>query len=220
MKKLAIGCLVVLVVLGLAGSLATFYLYHVVRTKIADSASALAAFKELPELERRVRNKGEYRAPESDLLSRAQVERLASVQAAVRTAMGARFAEIERRYKTLFEKKEATVLDVPEVLAAYRDLAGLWLVGKRAQVDALNAQGFSRAEYRWVRDRVYRALGLPLMSVDVSELIARGMRGEQVEEPGRLEGSVGPSGPIENQKLIEAFKKGLEENAALAIFGL
>jgi hypothetical protein len=135
--------------------------------------------------------------------------------------MGARFADLERRYKTLIEKKEATALDLPELLSAYKDLAGIWIAGKQAQVEALNAQGFSLAEYRSVRDRAYRAVGLPLMSVDVSQIIDKATRGEPVEQPApHFEGSVGPTGPTENQKLIEAHKKKLEDNAALAIFGL
>jgi hypothetical protein len=220
-KKVAIGCLIVLAVLGVAGGIGSYYVYRTVKAKFGDTLTQLAALSKAPELERQVRNTAEYTPPADGVLAAAQVERFVAVQTAVRTQMGARFADLERRYKTLIEKKEATALDLPELLSAYKDLAGIWIAGKQAQVEALNAQGFSLAEYRSVRDRAYRAVGLPLMSVDVSQIIDKAMRGEPVEQPApHFEGSVGPTGPTENQKIIEAHKKKLEDNAALAIFGL
>jgi hypothetical protein len=220
-KKVVIGCLVVLVVLGVAGGIGAWFVYRTVKAKFGDTLTQLAALSKAPEIERQVRNTSEYAPPADGVLAPSQVERFVAVQTAVRTKLGARFAELERRYKTLLDKKEATALDLPELLSAYRDLAGIWLEGKRTQVEALNAQGFSLAEYRSVRDRAYRALGLPLMSVDVSQIIDKAMRGEPVEQPPtHVEGSVGPTGPAENQKIIEQHKKTLEENAALAIFGL
>ncbi len=221
MKKFAIGCLIVLVVLGVAGGIGSYYVYRTVKAKFGDTLTQLAALSKAPELERQVRNTRDYAPPADGVLAPAQVERFVAVQTAVRTQMGARFADLERRYKTLMEKKEATAFDLPELVSAYKDLAGVWIAGKQAQVEALNAQGFSLAEYRSVRDRTYRAVGLPLMSVDVSQIIDKAMRGEPVEQSApHVEGSIGPSGPVANQKIIEAHKKQLEDNAALAIFGL
>ena len=220
-KKVAIGCLVVLVVLGVAGGIGSYFVYRTIKATFGDTLTQLAALSKTPEIERQVRNTTGYAPPADGVLSPAQVERFVAVQAAVRTQMGARFAELEKRYKTLIDKKEATALDLPELLSAYKDLAGVWLAGKQAQVDALNAQRFSLEEYRSVRDRTYRALGIPLMSVDISQIIDKAMRGESVEQPPtHFEGSVGPTGPDANQKLIEQHKKALEDNAALAIFGL
>jgi hypothetical protein len=220
-KKLAIGCLVVLVVLGVAGSFAAYYVYSVVKTKVGASLAKFEAFSKAPELERQVKNTGPFNPPGSGVLTPTQVERFVAVQTAVRAQLGARFADLERRYKALLDKKEATALDLPELISAYGDLAQIWIAAKKAQVDALNAQGLSLAEYRWVRDRSYRALGLPVMSVDISEIIDKVSRGENVEQPRTgFEGSIGPTGPAENQKLIERFKKSLEDNAALTVFGL
>jgi len=39
-------------------------------------------------------------------------------------------------------------------------------------------------------------------------------------EPSRLRGAIGPAGPEMNRKRIATFKKQLEENLALASFGL
>jgi hypothetical protein len=220
-KKLAIGCLVICVVLGIVGTIGTYYVYRVVKTKVMDTIDQFAAFKDVPSLERQVRNKTEFNPPESGLLTQSQVERLAAVQTAVRNTLGTGAHEMEVRYKALLDKKEATALDAPELISAYRDLAKLWLAGKKAQVDALNQAGFSLAEYRWVRDRTYRAVGVPLASVDIAEIIEKAVNGGTIQEPAmNVEGSIGPSGPAENQKLIERFKKTFEDNAPLAVFGL
>jgi hypothetical protein len=225
MKKLAIGCLIAAALFGIAGLVATYVVYRAVKTTFIDPATTamadLAAFKTVPDLERQVRNTNAFAPPESGRLTPAQVERLVAVQTHVRQTMGAQFAQLERRYKTLLEKKEASALDLPELISAYRDLAKIWLAGKTAQVEGLNRVGLSLAEYRWIRSQSYSAVGVPLMSMDVAEMIDQAMRGETpVEPPARFEGAVGPSGPAENQPLIEPFKKQLEENAALAIFGL
>ena len=88
-------------------------------------------------------------------------------------------------------------------------------------MDALNQAGLSLAEYRWVRSQAYQAVGMPVMSVDIAQVIDGATRGESSPEPPTaLEGSFGPAGPPQNQSLIEPFKKRLEDNAALAIFGL
>lgn len=221
MKKVAIGCLIVLVVLGVAGGIGSYLVYRTVKAKFGDTIEQFAALRKAPELERQVRNTSDYTAPADGVLSQAQLDRFVAVQTAVRTQMGTKFAELEKRYKALIDKKEADARDLPELISAYKDLAGVWLAGKQAQVEALNAQNFSLSEYKSVRDRAYRAIGMPLMNVDVSEIIDKAMKGQPVEEPKpHFEGSIGPTGPEANQKLVEARKKALEDNAALAIFGL
>jgi hypothetical protein len=224
MKKFAIGCLIAVALFSVAGLVASYVVYRAVKTTFIDPASTamadLAAFKTVPDLERQVRNADAFAPPESGRLTPAQVERLVTVQTHVRQTMGLQFAALERRYKSLLEK-EATALDLPELISAYRDLAKIWLAGKRAQIDALNQAGLSLAEYRWIRSQTYSAVGVPLMSMDIAQMIEQAMRGESPQPPaGTLEGSIGPSGPPQNQSLIEPFKKRLEENAALAVFGL
>jgi hypothetical protein len=59
------------------------------------------------------------------------------------------------------------------------------------------------------------------MAVDISQIIDKAMQGQSLDQPrSHVEGSVGPTGPEANLKLIEPHRKSLEENAALAIFGL
>lgn len=51
--------------------------------------------------------------------------------------------EIEHRYRRLLAQDGVTAVDLPELVSAYRDLAGAYLDAKRAQVEALNRAGLS-----------------------------------------------------------------------------
>jgi hypothetical protein len=76
-------------------------------------------------------------------------------------------------------------------------------------------------EYQWIRDQSYRALGVPLMEIDISRLVDEVQKGvTNPRDPATLRGAIGPTGPASNQKLVERFKKALEQNVALASFGL
>jgi hypothetical protein len=215
MKKLAIGCAVLLLI-GFVGAAGTSYFaYH----KVTSAFRGFAELGTLSELERSVQKRGTYTPPASGEPSRGQIERLLVVQQAVRTRLGAKGQEIERRYHKLLAKDSATVVDVPEIISAYRDLAGAYVEAKRAQVDALNRAGFSLEEYRWTRSQVYAALGVPLMELDVARIIEDVKQGRQPEAPAyRL--TVGPTGSPAAQKLVEPHRKVLEANAGLAFFGL
>lgn len=216
MKKLLIGCLLTTVVLAIVGLAGSYWLYR----KVSSTVSQFAEFAEVPKIEQQVRNTATFTPPASGELTAAQVERFVGVQAQVRQQLGQRFEEMQRRYKTLLDKPEATVVDLPALMSAYRDLAGTWMDAKRAQTEALNAANFSLEEYRWVRGQAYTALGLPFMDVDVARLVESITSGQAPQEPARMGGSIGPGGPEQNQKIVEPFRKPLEDNVALASFGL
>jgi hypothetical protein len=216
-KKLAIGCGIVVLVLALAGIGVSYWLFR----KVATTVSQFAEFSSVPEVERQVRNTAAYEPPASGELTAAQVERLVQVQTLVRQRLGQRFEEMRTKYASLMDgNREATALDLPQLVAAYRDLAASWMDAKRAQVEALNAAGFSLAEYRWVRSQAYAALGLPVMEIDIATMVDDLKAGRTPEAPGRIGGSIGPGGPEANRTLIAPFARQLEDNAALASFGL
>jgi hypothetical protein len=216
MKKLAIGCIGVLLLLGLVAAGVAYYTYRQLRSTIVQ----FAELGEIADIERRVRVQDAFAPPTSEELSREQIERLVRVQTLVVQRLGERVDDFETRYKTLSEKKNATIADAPAILAAYRDMASVWLEAKRTQVEALNEVGFSLEEYRWVRDQAYRALGAPYVDFDIGRLVEDVRRGAKQTEVGKLRGAMGPAGPEANRKLVEAFKKQLEANIALASFGL
>ena len=216
MKKVAIGCLVVLM-LGcvIVGGFA-FWAYRRVQQTVAQ----FSELAQVPAIERQVRARDPFVPPASDELTASQVERLLRVQAAIRGRLGARFAEFEKQYKVFSEKDKATLTDVPTLIAGYRDLALMWLDAKRSQVEALNEVNLSLEEYRWIREQTYKALGVPYVDFDIGKIAEDIRSGQTTSDSGQLLGSIGPSGPEANRNLVEAHRKQLESNVAMASFGL
>jgi len=215
MKKLAIGC-AVLLVLGMVGAAgASYFAYR----KVSSAFAGFAELGSLPELERSVRNQRPFEPPVSGEPSREQVKQLLEIQQAVRARLGERADQIEYRYRRLLAKDSATAVDLPELIGAYRDLAAAYVDAKRAQVGALNQADLSLEEYRWTRSRVYAALGMSLMDVDVSRIIEDVKAGRQPAGPAyRL--TEASTGSPAVRKLVEPHRKALEANVGLAFFGL
>jgi len=221
MKKLAVGCGILLVVLLVGGAIATYVVYN----KVKSTVTEFAALGEIPAIERGVRNSAAFTPPASGELTEAQLKRYLGVQGHVRTLLGSRFDEFEAKYAEVskrMDKGQGTVFDTTTVVGAYRDLARTYVEAKKAQVEALNTANFSLGEYRWVRQQAYAAIGMPVVDLDVSEIIddvTSGRTPQQTQGP-HLGGSMGPTGPEANKTLVAPHKKTLEDNAALSFFGL
>lgn len=215
MKKLAIGCLVVFVVAGAAFVGVAYYGY----LKVKSTVTQLAELSQVSDIERGVRIRTPFVAPQSQELTASQVDRLLQVQTRVRQRLGANAAAIERNYKSLLDKKQNDITDMPALLSAYRDLAHALIDAKRAQVEALNDTGLSLDEYRWIRNQAYRALGVPLVDMDIAQIVEQARNGGQ---PGTvtLGGAFTGTGSASNLKLVEKFRKPLEDYLPLATFGL
>ena len=215
MKKIAIGCGIVVLLLAVAAAVGSYLVYR----KVSSAFGDFAQLASVPDIERSVRNQSAFTPSSSGELTDSQMQRFLRVQATVRSRLGQRAAEIERKYRTLLEKDKATALDFPELVSAYRDLAAGYVEAKRVQVEALNEAGFSLAEYRWIRNQAYAALGMPMMDLDVAKIIDDVRAGRT---PGQPERSfpVGPTGPPVNQEVVKPHRKLLEDNAGLAFFGL
>lgn len=222
MNKVAIGC-VGLLGLGLVGTAgASYFAYQ----KVTSAVAPLYDLGSVAELERSVRKPGPYAPPASGEPTPAQVDRLLEVQHAVRSRLGARADELYHRYRKYFEPVDGVKAPVGGVvdsaLLGFRmslDLAGIYVEGKRAQVDALNRAGLSMEEYRWTRSRVYAALGVPIPEVDIAGVVAAVKEGRPPETPtypatGAAAGSAGV------RQMIEPHRKALEDNVGLALFDL
>ena len=216
MKKLAIGCLVIAVFCCIVGAGIGYYVYRQVRSSVAQ----LAEFAKAEEIERDIRVREAFAAPANEELTQAQLDRYLRVQDAIRQRIGDHFSDFEKRYKELAEKKKATFSDLPELLKAYGEIASGWASAKRSQVEALNEVEMSLSEYRWIRDQVYRALGMAFVDLDFAKFAEAARSGVAPSQPGQLRGALEPSGPEINRKLIEPYKKQFEQYLALASFGL
>jgi hypothetical protein len=214
-NKAAIGCLIVVVVLGAGVAAGGYAAYRKVRSGIG----RFAELSTVGELDRGIRNQSTFDPPASGELTRTQVDQLLRVQAAVRTRLGDRVDEMERKYRTYFDKTEATAADLPALVSAYGDLAAAFMDGKRAQVDALNDAGFSLAEYRWVRAQAYAALDLRLMEIDISRLMEGARTGQPAAQPAPL-APPEPSGQMANRSLVSPHRTAIESYLVLAFLGL
>lgn len=216
MKKLAIGCGIVVLVIGVAGAGVAYYLYR----QVASTITQFAELGQIPEIERGVRNRAPFAPPASEELTDSQVEKLVKVQSEVRRRLGERMKAFDAKYHDLAQKDTASLSDATTLIKAYGELAATWLDAKRGQIEALNSVELSLEEYRWIRDQAYRALGQPFVDLDIGKMVDDARRGVTSESAGQMKGSMGPSGPESNRTRIGKFKKQLEENIALASFGL
>lgn len=215
MKKLAIGCAVLMLVGVVGAGGASYFAYR----KVSSTFAGFAELATLPEIEREVRHQRPFTPPASGEPSQGQLDRLLAVQQAVRARLGDRAQMIERRYQRLLAKDSVTAVDLPELVSAYRDLAGAYVDAKRAQVEALNRAGLSLEEYRWTRSRVYAALGMPLVDVDVARIIDDVKAGREPGMPGVRPTPPSSASPMFRQR-VEPHRKALGSNVGLAFFGL
>ncbi len=220
MKKFAIGCGVVVLLVAIAGAVGVFYFAH----RVGSTVRQFAALGAIPDIERQVQDTRPYEPPASGEFTDAQLNKLLAVQTAIKQKLGTRFDELNSKYRSLsdtLEHREANVTDTPALLSAYSDLAATYLDAKRWQVEALNAQHLSLAEYRWIRKQAYGAIGLPVMDFDLARIVSdvKAGRTSSLNEM-QVNMVVGPTGPDANQKLVQPQHKTLEDNVALAFLGL
>lgn len=216
MKKFAIGCLLAFVLLAMGAAIVGYLGLRYLRSAISETGGMASA----TEMEKAVQNTTPFEAPASGELTEDQVRRLVAVQQAVRERMGTRFSELETKYKDVADRPKPSLPDIPRLVAAYRDLLGLWAEAKKTQVEALNAANFSLDEYRWVRRQSYRALGVMIADVDIGKIVEDVKAGRAPERVSTTRGSATPEGPEASRKAVERYRKQLEDNAPIASFGL
>jgi hypothetical protein len=163
MKKTVGGCLVVvLIVLILAAVGAYWFVLRPMWNAGSELVGAAQQWAELAQIEQKLDNKAEFTPPADEVIPAITVARFLAVQEAIDARMGDRLKQLEAKYREIEAGKagNSTATDAVQALGAYGDLFGLIKEAKQTQIDALNAQQFSLAEYRWVRNTAYAALGL------------------------------------------------------------
>ena len=221
MKKLLVGCLVIVVLGAILFAVGGYILYRAASPVIQDARNYLQSLSELGELDRAITNKSAYATPASGELTEDQVERFVRVQDTLKAALGQRMREIEEKYKYL--KGNSSKDEQPsftEVMSSLREIGGIFVDARRYQVEALNKEQFSQSEYSWVRDRVFQAAGVEAVSrVDLKTLAeaARentGMTDLKAPELPKVDV------PEKNRALVKPHLGRLDEWIPLAFFGL
>jgi hypothetical protein len=214
MKKLVFGCLGVLVVFTVAAAAGGyFFIYRPAKSYLA----SFAQLQEIPQLNEQIRNKAPFAPPAGGELTAEMVDRFMKAQQALQTRLGARVDELDAKYKTFSSEADASPA-IRETLAVLRDLAGLVVDAKRAQVEALNQFNFSLEEYEWARGSIYEALGV---SIDTTfEQAIRQAAAGNVPEFESGTGRMSRHVPERNRELVAPYADQLRDGVALVFFGL
>ena len=216
MKKVAIGCGVVALVLVVALGIGGYLVARSARSYI----ESYAELAQVAELNQRVENRASFQPPADQRLTASQLDRYVSVQRAMLEQLGNRVRELEGKYSQLSEDLRAQGRDanVRELLSAWRDVISLVVSAKESQVNALNAAGFSLAEYHWVRQQVLLTLGVGYWGLNL-EAIA--------DDPASLLEALDASPDTldadalqHNRELLSRYEDTYEEWLPLSFFGL
>lgn len=217
MKKLLVGCLILLIVGAIGIAVAGYFAYRAASPLIESASNYVSGLKALPDLEEKIADRATFIAPENGELTADQVQRFARVQEKVRQGLGNRMGEIEKKYESL--KTGSGQPSPSEALSAMADFFGLFVDARRYQVDALNVERFSQSEYDWVRARVYAAAGMQLTSAfdlrKVEELARSGQ-----SQIGMTPDFDLPEAPARNRALVEPYMSQIDKWLPLAFFGL
>lgn len=209
-RKLALGCLVVFVLLFVAGGGVLWWFV------LRPAGSAFGAVQDLGRIEsirEGIADRSPYDPPADGELSEDQVDRYLDVQSAMREELEGRLQTLRERYESL-EARQADPTPA-QIAQAWSDVAGTLVDATRAQVEALNRHGFSLEEYRWVRSRVLEAAGFAVPVYDLPQ-VATGGEAPEAAEPELAQRAV----PDRNAELVEPHRDTIEETLPFAWFGL
>jgi hypothetical protein len=221
MKKFAIGCLVVLGLLLVCGGIGLYFAYDRLFKPGMEMAASVKELGTLADLEKQVRNSATFEVPQGDELTQAMVDRFVKVQQQVQSGLGPRMTDLKAKYDQLDKMLEGQkrTASVREIAAGLKDLTSIIIAAKKAQVEALNASGFSVREYEWVRQQVYAAIGVAAVGFDMKK-VAEEVKAGNVNAMSKPERGTVSDVPERNKALVAPYEKQLKDWAPLAYFGL
>lgn len=225
MGRFAIGCLFGAVLLAAVVGGGAYFLYRAaspVMERVTGVTEGVRRMADASDIERGLTNAARFDPPASGELTEAQVARFLRVQEAVVAALGQRADAFGAKYTELTSAGpdgEARVPTLPQLLSAVSELSTIYLDARRAQVAAMNRDGFSRDEFSWVRVRVYQAAGLDVLRYDARELqrlLAAMAAGARLDPPDvQL-----PDAPERNKALVAPHATRIARWLGMAAFGL
>jgi hypothetical protein len=166
MKKALAGCLIVaLLALVVGGGALWYFVLRPGWNAASELVEAGKQWADLAQIDAQVENQGSFEPPADGRLAGDTLQRFLAVQQDLDARIGARLGTLEARYREIEAQQRASgrTPGVQDLLGAYGDLFGLLKEARQAQVEALNAQKLSLAEYRWARNQAYAALALTAM---------------------------------------------------------
>ncbi len=215
MKKVVIGCLGVVLLLAIGGSVVTYM--FVIKPGMEVYAEVTELGQQFEEANANIENTSSYMPPASEELTPQLVNRYLEAQRTIRAALGSRLEELEDKYQRFDNSQDGggEQPGIADVIGAYGDIFGLLADAKQAQVDAINAQNFSLEEYTWTRNKVYQALGQEVGMISFGEdfNLEQFMNANPDNNPNQ-------PAPEVNVQLVQPHRDELMEMIGLAWFGL
>jgi len=163
MKNFAIGCVAVLLILTVAGVGIVWFKFGDDISAGIDAVQGVAKLgPQFEELNESIDNRSGFTPSDDGVLDETTFQRFLTAQRQMRGQLEGRLEELQSKYEALEQEldQRGGQAGIGDMMSAYGDLTGLLIDAKRAQVEAINAQNFSLEEYNWVRDQVYRSIGL------------------------------------------------------------
>jgi hypothetical protein len=205
-----IGCGATLAILLVLGGAAAWWF---VGRPLLQVYGAIQDVQSIDRLDDRVRNRAAFTPPADGVLSEAQVLRFLDVQQGMGDAVTGRLDRMQARFDQL-EGRDFAWRDALGLAGAYTDFFRLLVDTKESQIAALDAAGFSAAEYAWVRREVLRAAGLDA-SADLGAFVGALTGGEDAAPRAQP-----AAAPQANRDLVERYRERLDETVFLAVIGL
>ena len=151
-------------VIVLAGGIITYTLL------VRPIQSGLSSLDDIHRANERIENQEPYEPPEEGALSPGQVERFAATQRIMHQRLQEKLATMQEKYEELSEEWKTREPSVREAMGAWGDVIKLYADAKAIQVDALNAEGFSLAEYEFVRSSFFRTMGVDVLPYRIDDI--------------------------------------------------
>jgi hypothetical protein len=194
-----------------------FFVYRPTEQVMAD----MAQISELKVQNELLDDQSLFAPPANERLLPRQLDRFARVQTAMKDGLGMDFAVLSERAEKLHGIRASAddsnrLLTMREAVVLFKGLGPVLTLAKTIQVTAMNREGFSLSEYRWVRERLYGSLGFSRAGIYIEDFEEE-MKGEKVD---RRDG-IGPeeeSGA--NKDLAAPFSDTARDWFPFLVFGL
>lgn len=213
-RKVAIGCGSVFVLLLLAGGGVAWW--FIGRPALAFT-NAMRDLRTIEATYDDVQDRSDYQPPQDGVLSESQVDRWLDVQAIMQASLADTADQLRDRYDDLDTRlRDPSPGEMADII---RDAADLIVDAAQIHVRALNQNGFSIEEYRWVRNRVLEAAGYSLAGYDLTQIAAvAAIDGQDADAPELANLDVPPP-PINVERIAPHIDR-VEEALVFAWFGL
>jgi hypothetical protein len=194
-----------------------FFVFRPTEAVMAD----MAQIAELSDQNEKLRDLSLFAPPVNGLLTSGQLDRFARVQASMRAGLGSDLPVLQERAEKLHGIRDNTtdsnrVLTMREAVVLFKGLGPVLTLAKTIQVEAMNREGFSQSEYRWVRERLYGSLGFSRTGIYIEDFEDE-MNGETVDRQTDPGGEIEP-GP--NRDIAAPFSDSARDWFPFLVFGL